>query len=546
MCSTIVLVHSLTLAALLARRSLRPGEAVTILVPILQALRELHDLRCTHGRITAAEVFFDPVGRAVLDGWEGAQEFELGGAGAGAGGGAGVGAGGGAGEGAGVSRGSARFRRAVFDDARQFVSLAQLTLGRVEPAVPGCGVFLVAELAALQRGRREPFYREAEEQLFAMAEPEAVVLPGAGPLGVGKLPGAGPPGAGELGVGKLPGAGPPGAGERYDWAAEGSAVLAGIRSEVEERARADLDAARPRARMRALSSRVREVAKSAPGLARDWWRERERGGHGGARRGLRPRTAIVAAVVCAVAVAGSLLAVPPRGEAAGGPSPAAPPVVPGTAPTSTVRAGAASQAGAGAGAGAGAEAEAPGAAAAKPTVSSPGAAATVAAGVGTDPVAAGAALLAARAQCFRTRSIPCLAGVDQAGSAARTVDEAAVAALLRASGEQVSQAPDRLEGRVLTLVQALGASALLRAEPAAAQAASPQPPDAQTSASEPGEPQPPTGSQPFAALPPDSPGPGTETGSTAGEEHAGEREPASLLLVKGEAGWRIREIFTPA
>ena len=99
---------------------------------------------------------------------------------------------------------------------------------------------------------------------------------------------------------------------------------------------------------------------------------------------------------------------------------------------------------------------------------------------GDDPLGALSALLARRSDCFRDLSEMCLSDVDERGSSAWAEDRAALDALL----SQAEQ-PVLLDAAGATLVQRMGDSALI------------------------------------------SLAPGTE--------------PASLLLLKGEAGWRIRD-----
>jgi hypothetical protein len=108
---------------------------------------------------------------------------------------------------------------------------------------------------------------------------------------------------------------------------------------------------------------------------------------------------------------------------------------------------------------------------------------------GDDPVAALASLLEVRASCVRDASVGCLDAVDQQGSAALVADTESIRAL-QAGAERADAA---IDAGVITLVQRLGDSALL-------------------------------------AL-------GTE-----GDRGApGNAEPASALVIRGEAGWRIRD-----
>jgi eukaryotic-like serine/threonine-protein kinase len=110
-----------------------------------------------------------------------------------------------------------------------------------------------------------------------------------------------------------------------------------------------------------------------------------------------------------------------------------------------------------------------------------------------DPVEAVVALLELRERCIRDLSVLCLDGVDQAGSTAMADDVALVRSL---QTDAVQQETDDLTS-VATgeLVERLGDSALVRLSPAS----------------------------------------GSGDGSTDEET-----QPASLLLMKGEAGWRIR------
>jgi len=111
---------------------------------------------------------------------------------------------------------------------------------------------------------------------------------------------------------------------------------------------------------------------------------------------------------------------------------------------------------------------------------------------GDDPLEALTALLEVRERCIRELSILCLEGVDQVGSAAMAHDVALVRSLQSDSGEQRANAPlDATESHV---VERLGDSALIRL--------------------------------------------------ATSEAETGDTQPASLLLMKGEAGWRIRGYLT--
>jgi hypothetical protein len=106
---------------------------------------------------------------------------------------------------------------------------------------------------------------------------------------------------------------------------------------------------------------------------------------------------------------------------------------------------------------------------------------------GDDPIAAAAVLLAVRDECLRSASLLCLDGVVQPGSSAEATDRAAVS-IIQGGGEP----PTPIAAPRLELVERLGDSALVSLGRA-------------------------------------------EAGG------AGETGPASLLLMKGEAGWRIRD-----
>jgi hypothetical protein len=103
---------------------------------------------------------------------------------------------------------------------------------------------------------------------------------------------------------------------------------------------------------------------------------------------------------------------------------------------------------------------------------------------GDDPLVALEQLASRRDGCFRELSVLCLDGVDETGSGAWQIDRAALQAIL-AGGD----APRRLNVSSAQLVERLGDSALI------------------------------------------------DLGSNS--------DPASVLLLKGEAGWRIRDYLAP-
>lgn len=126
---------------------------------------------------------------------------------------------------------------------------------------------------------------------------------------------------------------------------------------------------------------------------------------------------------------------------------------------------------------------------------------------GDDPVAASFVLLRTRDRCLSSLSVLCLDRVDEAGSGALEDDRAAIRA-----AQQGAELPDQLahsanQGAPV-LVERLGDSALVRV------------------------------AEETSAIDDDPSADHSSTGS-AGLQ----RGPASLLLVKGEAGWRIRDVI---
>lgn len=110
-----------------------------------------------------------------------------------------------------------------------------------------------------------------------------------------------------------------------------------------------------------------------------------------------------------------------------------------------------------------------------------------------DPVAAGRALLAQREHCIATASVPCLASSHQDGSAAWQSDVALVSALADGSVDYVQFWTD---SRSVAVVDAMGGVVLLGVD-----------------------------------RDPDMAAEAAETG------------PASVLVIRTEAGWRIRDVF---
>jgi serine/threonine protein kinase len=120
---------------------------------------------------------------------------------------------------------------------------------------------------------------------------------------------------------------------------------------------------------------------------------------------------------------------------------------------------------------------------------------------GDDPIAATVALLLARERCMSTLSVICLDGVDQEGSAALDGDRQ----VIRSLQEKGTATRERsLAGATVELSQRLGDSALMTI----------------------------TATTVPNAAGPDLAGPVEENG-----------KPTSLLLIRSEAGWRIRDLF---
>jgi serine/threonine protein kinase len=113
-----------------------------------------------------------------------------------------------------------------------------------------------------------------------------------------------------------------------------------------------------------------------------------------------------------------------------------------------------------------------------------------------DPVAATAALLVARTRCLADASLACLEGTDQIGSALLDADQSTVA---RARGGTAKPAGSDYARYQASLIERTGNSALVGLTP-----------------------------------------PSMGSGATASP---GNSKPASVLVIKGEAGWRLREIF---
>jgi hypothetical protein len=105
-------------------------------------------------------------------------------------------------------------------------------------------------------------------------------------------------------------------------------------------------------------------------------------------------------------------------------------------------------------------------------------------------------LFVERARCLAAASLACLEGADQLGSAVLDADQSAVA---RARGGATAHhGPDYTRYQA-SLIERTGNSALVELAP-----------------------------------------PASGSGARAAPENS---KPASVLVIKGEAGWRLREIF---
>ncbi|UFS60209.1 hypothetical protein [Subtercola endophyticus] len=277
-----------SLQALLERRRLRVGEAVTILVPLAQLLARLHTLGATHGDVRASAVLFDERGTPVLVGWGGlvagpevvpddvadVARDDV----------------------AGVARDVTRDDVAdivrdagsrpapgvmpPFDnDVRDFVLLSREVFGRClldSELVPG---FVTAGFVTGTAELTTQFFHKAEQQLFRLAEARAI-----DPL--------------------VP----------YDWGAESSQALAQVDAAVRSDVERQLLARSPRARVRWVSGLVMRMAVAFPrSLVVASARVRSAGGvplWPGSRSTVHLKTLGIAATVCAVAVTGALVATP--------------------------------------------------------------------------------------------------------------------------------------------------------------------------------------------------------------------------------------------
>ncbi|TFD82822.1 hypothetical protein [Cryobacterium fucosi] len=411
---------------------LAPGEAVTILAPILAALAELLALGYVHEGLSPSAVIFDPAGRPVLTGLGRLRELPPPGP----------------------------DRRNVAEEAeRRVTAFALGVLDRVEPGrdapVPGPAAWL----GSISPGHPlRGLLDELERRLFAWAPATAVAQWAPAP---DRTPGQEVGWASRRSI-------------RGMLAGGGTGRPAGVpqRAEDERRESGGSDESGGSWRLPgAVGARLRGLARLlADARIPDRLRDR------GAEALRAHRGPILVGLLLAAAGAVLLLTlgyhpVGGRGNAAPAPgsaSPAAP------VPASSAASSAASPR----------QTPAP--------IAEPGdAAADVAAVEGDEPVPAVRVLLRLRAGCIRAASVACLDGVDQAGSAALASDGQAA----RAGQQGESAVPVVEAGQTTpTLVERRGDVALVAVVLADASA-------------------------------------------------EGDGKPASVLVVKGEAGWRIRQIF---
>lgn len=138
-----------------AQRTLRAGEAVTVLAPLASTLAESHAMGIVHGGVAASRVLFDESGAPVLTGWGGATLL------------------------CGREQTTTQAQRAsdagVHDDVTRLLAIFRAVLARVDPAEQHC----FGELrGVLEQADAAPELRvaltELSETLFAAAEPLAI------------------------------------------------------------------------------------------------------------------------------------------------------------------------------------------------------------------------------------------------------------------------------------------------------------------------------------------------------------------------------------
>ena len=396
---------------------LEPGEAVTILAPVVTALAALHDAGFVHEGLSQSSVLFDERGRPVVTGLGALRDLP--------------------------AAGAARIAALRANYLRLGVLIRGVLdcLDQRDPCVPAA-----EELAVWFEDRAadvpfRPCLDELERRLFGWAQPTAVHLPGAGPAAT-TTPA---PGAGRVGFGT-------------DVVARGPQVDASAAQPERRRLPGWFAVFHLPPELQDAVAGALAATPAAAGMKR--LRDRAR---------LRRRPVILAALLASALVLPALSLLP---ESAGSEESTGP-------EQSTMRQPGTRQPGD------------PPDAAGRGTDSPAVAAQDAAALDGDEPVLAVPVLLRLRAGCLAAASIVCLDAVEQPGSAVMAADSYGARAAQQGGG---TAAAPTFEGYTAGLVERTGNSALV------------------------------------ALAPPDGP---------AGAEG----RPASVLVVKGEAGWRLREIF---
>lgn len=474
------------------RTTLSAGEAVTILAPLGEAVDALHACGVAHGRIRLGSVLFRSTGAPVLAGFGGATLFAPG-----------------------ESAAALGARDEVRLDRQALQRLAISVLERV----PGAET-LLEQLADPPwcDGDCDNFGRVLAERLFEFAEPQAVALDGRSTSAMAAVRQISAAQAAVTAAERADSvAGRTAATARAD--PTGGRAAAPARADPAERRGAATAGADPAARRGAAATRSDPASASAGATPQASKRARgyERGNHRmvvstavsralAPLRHVRPRVLLVGAGVAACVVAGLLLVPTDSASTDSSPTNSSPtnssPTNSGQTNSDVSNPGSAHGA-VGGSTDAQSVASAPPASSSAKTppvspsakTSSPSATATPnpsptaspSAIVGDDPVAAIRVLLETRLGCLRDLSVLCLDSVAAPGSTALESDTAVVRAV-QGGGEQA--ADSEFAAGEPVLVQRLGDSALV---------------------------------------------------SLGNPAEAGTSKPASALLMKGEAGWRIRD-----
>ncbi len=276
----------------------------------------------------------------------------------------------------------------------------------------------------------------------------------------------------------------------FDWGAETTAVLAEIDAEVETRVAEHRQAERPLVRMRAGVVRALGGARvAAARIARERTIRLVPGG----QRTVSVKTVVISVLVGGIALTGALLATPPASVTAA-PAPTNPAATESPASAERVTPGSNWSSSSGS---------------ADATTGATAAATGEEAVEGEDSLAALTALLQRRDACFHQASAGCFDDVDQQQSAAASNDQGAFAEAER-TGSTSWPRYVVSSGTSPPPIQRVGDAVMIPVTASTAAGASTA----------------------------------VATGSVAGAAPAGSTtKPASALLVKGETGWRIREVF---